>query len=369
MGFVQSLILIFAASTTMLNLAHSAANDGYRVCRASNPGCAGAGTIVARNSGSEISEWCTCRTITNSGGSDVLVPTRTENEYRQFLLNPPSGVSFGSCSTNGGFGDYRVTSSQLAVSVRGCNRVTATLEGGGGGAGVRQGTSSNSGAGGVGGELSITNGTMTTTSTSTVDITVGAGGESGACRSGALGGTGEYAGGRGSIRAARAAGNYGLPGAGVSALGGAAGSENGSDNNAGVANFGGGGGGGDANTGTRNGGGGGAATVVLLDGVDFLIAGGGGGGGGTRANAAGQNGGTGGTACTNASTGAGGAGGSDSGNANAGAGGGGGACYSAITGATFAATGGTGVAANTSTCVSGGSGTVNITFFRSPTFP
>ena len=121
------LIFSLVVSLCPVQLALGASNPGYRVCRAANSGCTASFPIVAIDSGTEVNEWCTCKVITNASIFDVFMPTNTEQEYRQFLQNPPGGVTSGACATNGGLGVYQITADTTGLSVRGCNRLTGTL--------------------------------------------------------------------------------------------------------------------------------------------------------------------------------------------------------------------------------------------------
>lgn len=366
MFLISSLLISLMASW-----ANAAANDGYRICRDTNPGCTAGGTIVAINSGTEVNEWCTCKLITNTNATnDIFIPTKTEAEYDAFLTNPPSGINVAACTTNGGVGTYLVSGAVASFSVRGCDRVSGTVNGGGGGGGTSTSTNFSPGGGGTGGRVTLTNSVLTTTSTSTVTIVIGNGGTGGECQSGALGGTGGYDGGIGSLRnTTNGTAQDGQAGGGTSANGGVPGTDaSDADHGAGDGEYGGGGGGGDRNANTRNGGGGGGATVVTLDASEIVIAGGGGGGGGCRCHAAGGPGGSGGNACNGSVNGQDGT--SDGGINTAGPGAGGGACLSTLSGSAYAASGGTGGAGDDDCALAtGANGSVSLTFSRTTSLP
>ncbi len=341
----------------------AAANDGYRLCRSTNPGCTAGGSIVAIDSGTEVNEWCTCKTISNTSAQDVFIPTKTETEYLAFLTHLPPNVMLGACTTNGGEGAYRVTSDQTAFNVRGCDQINGTLNGGGGGGGgTSSGNSWRAGTGRRGGR--VVTGDVTIATNLIVDVVVGLGGRAGTCIPQPVsGGAGGYSGGSGDDNANGVAGTAG---GGATGNGGNAGTSGGSSNGAGAGNYGGGGGGGDnvGNT-SRHGGGGGGATVIRINGgADLIIAGGGGAGGGSNTNTAGD----GGRACNGSTNGS---NGGNAGGNSAGGGGGGGACYQVNGSPTYSNNGGTSGAADGACngAGEGGDGSVNVLFSRTTALP
>ncbi len=56
-------------------------------------------TIHSVNPGAnkEITEFSTCKKITNSGSHGIFVPTGSNSEWQAFYDNPPAGISIGNC--------------------------------------------------------------------------------------------------------------------------------------------------------------------------------------------------------------------------------------------------------------------------------
>jgi hypothetical protein len=45
----------------------------------------------------EITEHGTCRSVNNTSGKDIFIPTKTSGEWSSFYNNPPTGVAVSSC--------------------------------------------------------------------------------------------------------------------------------------------------------------------------------------------------------------------------------------------------------------------------------
>ena len=75
-----SLVILTATAFAINSIA-----EGYRVLTNTT------GTKVTSSSG--------CQTVTNSGSSDIFVPTKTATEWNSFLANKPSYITMGDCIT------------------------------------------------------------------------------------------------------------------------------------------------------------------------------------------------------------------------------------------------------------------------------
>lgn len=137
---------------------------------------------LAPSSNQNITEWSTCKKVTNNhaSGQAIFIPTNTSAEWAQFYNNPPPGVSIAACGCTVSPGSQNYTTAGTSTFTVPCyNTLTVTVYGAGaGGTGTRTGN-------GTGGGASSFNGNV-----------IGNGGNPGvangnlACKSAGTGGTG-----------------------------------------------------------------------------------------------------------------------------------------------------------------------------------
>ena len=161
-----------SAAVALLAGVPALAAQGYILCKNGSAACANGQTYTNGNPLNNVSEWCTCKTLSSTCTSDTFVPTNTRTEWTNFISNKPACVTVSTCGTDPNI----ISSPTTPVNVpSNCGHVDIVAKGGGGAGGEH--TTSGSKAGGAGGQVDtgviVVNGPYT--------YTLGLGGKAGKC--------------------------------------------------------------------------------------------------------------------------------------------------------------------------------------------
>lgn len=94
---------------------------------------------LSNSSTQNITEWSTCKRVTNNhaSGLSLFIPTKTNAEWTSFYTSPPPGVTVASCVTPGS--QNYTTAGTYSFTVPAYTTLTVQVWGGGGGGGAGSG--------------------------------------------------------------------------------------------------------------------------------------------------------------------------------------------------------------------------------------